>query len=655
MIEIRADVLHDFERASRLEWLETDGLGGWASSTVSGAHSRRYHGLLVVALDPPVRRTMAVSKLDETLHLGETSYELGSNRYPGVVQPQGFRLMTAFRRDLFPVFEWQVAGIELRKTVAAIHGESTVVVVYEVLDAPRRFVLELRPFMTWRDIHALGPSLPLPQRVAVEAGTMRWYPEDDGPEIFIRVPGAAFEHHTDWYHRFEYDAERERGLDFEEDLWTPGLFMVEVGAGDRVAVILSTVDPDQRDGLELISAEAARRQALVANVGGGEDAVSHLMLAADQLVVRRGADLSTVIAGYHWFADWGRDTMIALPGLCLATGRFDDARRILLAFAGTVDRGMLPNRFPDHGEAPEYNTVDATLWFFVAIRRYIQATGDLEIAREVLLPVLRDIVAWHDRGTRYGIRVDDDGLLASGVPGVQLTWMDARIGDQPVTPRHCKPVEIQALWANALAILAELERRVGEPTRAEVLERRFRQVVRAFGRAFWNPAAGCLFDVVGGGWVDPSIRPNQVIAISLPYPMVGYGRARAVLGVVDRELLTPVGLRSLEPGHPDYCSRYEGPPWRRDGAYHQGTVWPWLLGPWATAMERAYGDDGRRRARAHLERFLAHLGEAGVGTVSEIFDGDPPHTPRGAIAQAWSVGELLRVLLGETPADEGLA
>ena len=646
MLEIAADILHDFERASRLEWLEADGLGGWASSTLSGSHSRRYHGLLVVALDPPVQRMLAVSKLDETLHLGETSHELGSNRYPGAVHPQGHRLLTAFRRDLFPVFEWRVAGIELRKTVAAIHGESTVVVAYEVLAAPGRFVLELRPFLTWRDIHALGPDVPLPERVAVEAGTMRWYPEDDRPEITIRVPGAAFEHHTDWYHRFRYEAERERGLEYEEDLWTPGLFMVELGAGDRVAVVLSAGEPDPRDGFELLAEEAARRESLVERAGGG-DAVRHLVLAADQLLVRRGADLATVIAGYHWFADWGRDTMIALPGLCLATGRFEDARRILVAFAGTVDRGMLPNRFPDHGEAPEYNTVDATLWFFVAIRRYLEATGDVELAREVLLPVLRDIVAWHDQGTRYGIRVDSDGLLASGVPGAQLTWMDARVGDRPVTPRHGKPVEIQALWANALAILAEIESRVGEADRAEALEARFHRVVSAFHEAFWNPDTGCLHDVVGDGWADPSIRPNQVIALGLPFAVLDRERARSILGVVDGELLTPVGLRTLSPTEPGYHPRYEGTPRQRDGAYHQGTVWPWLLGPWATAAERAFGDDGRTRARAHLGRFLDHLREAGVGTMSEIFDAEPPHAPRGAIAQAWSVGELLRVLTAQ--------
>ena len=377
------------------------------------------------------------------------------------------------------------------------------------------------------------------------------------------------------------------------------------------------------------------------------DAVRALVLAADQHVVRRDDDLRSIIAGYHWFADWSRDAMIALPGLCLATGRFEDARRILRVFAGAVDRGMLPNRFPEHGEAPEYNTVDATLWFFVAILRYLDATGDLELAREVLLPVLREIVRWHDRGTRYGIRVDSDGLLASGVPGAQLTWMDARVGGRPVTPRHGKPVEVQALWANALAILAEIESRVGEPDRAEALEARFHRVVRAFHEAFWNPVSGCLHDVVGDGWTDPSIRPNQVIALGLPFPVLDRERARSILGVVERELLTPVGLRSLAPGHPDYCPRYEGPPWQRDAAYHQGTVWPWLLGPWATATQRAFGDAGRRRAHAHLERFLDHLREAGVGTVSEIFDGDPPHAPRGAIAQGWSIGELLRVLTAE--------
>jgi predicted glycogen debranching enzyme len=645
VIIITPDVLRDFDRCSELEWLETTGLGGWASSTVAGAHSRRYHGLLVAALHPPVNRMLLVSKLDETLHIDGASEPLASNRYPGVVHPDGHSRLTTFRRDLFPVFEWQVAGIELRKTVAGIHGENTTIVQYEVVAAPHPFMLELRPLLTWRDIHHLGPDAVISEHTAFDDHTLRWRPVNDGPEVSMQVPGARFEPQPDWFRRFEFEIERRRGFDFTEDLWTPGRILVELGAGDRLSVIISTEPTEDRDGDALLAAEAARRVALVDGLHAADNITRTLVLAADQFIVTRGEDLRTIIAGYHWFTDWGRDTMIALPGLCLATGRADDARRILRAFAASVDRGMLPNRFPDSGEAPEYNTVDATLWLFVAAHSYLQATGDLELVREELLPVLRDIIRWHDRGTRYRIRVDGDGLLLAGEPGVQLTWMDAKIGDWVVTPRHGKAVEINALWHNALAILADLEEVCGNPDDAENLRRRTGRVRRAFARTFWNDEIGCLNDVVGeDGVVDASIRPNQVFALSLPFPLLSKARARRVLEVVEEHLLTPFGLRSLSPDDPAYRPHYEGDPRSRDSAYHQGTVWSWLLGPYVDAVVRTRGDDGREQARRLIEGFERHLGEACVGSVSEIFDGDPPHAPRGAVAQAWSVAELLRAL-----------
>jgi predicted glycogen debranching enzyme len=352
--------------------------------------------------------------------------------------------------------------------------------------------------------------------------------------------------------------------------------------------------------------------------------------------------------------------MIALPGLCLATGRDDDARRILRAFAASVDRGMLPNRFPDSGEEPEYNTVDATLWFFVAAHAYLQATCDLQLIREELLPVLRDVIRWHDRGARYGIRVDTDGLLLAGEPGVQLTWMDAKIGDWVVTPRHGKAVEINALWHNALAILADVEEACGNPEAAENLRHRAEQVRRVFARTFWNDDTSCLNDVVGeDGAIDASIRPNQIFALSLPFPLLSTARARQVLKVVEDHLLTPYGVRSLSPDDPAYRPHYDGDPRSRDSAYHQGTVWSWLLGPFITALARYRDDEGCEQARRRIEGFERHFGEACVGSVSEIFDGDPPHTPRGAAAQAWSVAELLRVLVEEVrgvdPGDEATA
>jgi predicted glycogen debranching enzyme len=359
----------------------------------------------------------------------------------------------------------------------------------------------------------------------------------------------------------------------------------------------------------------------------------------------RGAQ-KTVIAGYHWFGDWGRDTMIALPGLTLASDRPEIARSILSEFSRHVDQGMLPNRFPDAGETPEYNTVDATLWFFEAVRALLQFTNDYEFVRDNLYSVLTDIISWHVRGTRYNIHVDTDGLLISGEPGVQLTWMDAKVGDRVVTPRHGKPVEIEALWYNALRVMQSMAKKFGEKEDEKQYRTLADRAQQSFNQQFWNEAGGCLYDLVDGDRRDESIRPNQVIALSLANSMVAKPRAKRILAVVERELLTPRGLRTLSPGHPNYRGRYEGNPLSRDGSYHQGTVWPWLIGPYITAYVNTFGESaGRRVATEWLKNFQPHLEEACVGQVSEIFDGDAPHVARGAVAQAWSVSELLRAAL----------
>jgi predicted glycogen debranching enzyme len=637
--------LGGFEQLSELEWLETNGLGGWASSTVSGAHTRRYHGLLVAATQPPVGRTVLVSKLDDTLHRGTDTFELSTNRFPNAIHPRGFEYLVSFERDLFPVFEYEADGLRLRKTVAAVHGENTTLVVYEILEADAPVRIELRLFITSRDHHALGPGAPLCEEVSFEGGTLTSRPEPEGPVIFIRVPKAIFDYRPDWHRNFEYQLERRRGFDYLEDLWTPGVFGVELAKGERLGVVISAENPGTRDACALLEAERRRREELLAGLPVQDAFTRALVLAADQFVVTRGDDLRTIIAGYHWFGDWGRDTMVALPGLCLVTGRYEDARKILRAFAGSTSEGMLPNRFPDRGEEPEYNTVDATLWFFVAIHKYLESTGDEAFVRDELLPVLRDILAWHDRGTRYGIGVAEDGLLLAGETGVQLTWMDAKVGDWVVTPRHGKAVEVNALWHNALAILANLEKRLGDGDRAAELTRRAEKVRRRFVKVFWNEEQGCLFDVVQAGRADASIRPNQIFALSLPFALLPKTKARKVLTVVRDHLLTPFGLRSLSPDHPDYRSSYSGDVVSRDGAYHQGTVWSWLLGPFVTSLVRHGGKRDQRAARALLDEAGQHLSSAALGSYSEIFDADPPHAARGAVAQAWSVAELLRALV----------
>ena len=639
--------LIDYDATLHHEWLETNGLGGWASATLSGALSRRYHGLLVAATAPPVGRQVLLAKLDETvLFEGGQRLDLGCNQYPGAVHPAGHRFLETFCRDLFPVFEFEADGVRLRKTVAAVHGRNTTLMVYEVLAAPASFVLELLPMLAGRDYHSLGHHDAAAEPVFAAADdTFQIRPRPASAELFLTLPGAELEARPTWFYQLEYAIEQERGQDFREDLFSPGVFRRALRAGEVFGIIISTGPPGVDSAEALLATEQARREALLTYLPPTDALRRALTLAADQFVVCRAANLNTVIAGYHWFTDWGRDTMVALPGLCLATGRFAEARHILQAFANTMSEGMLPNRFPDSGAAPEYNTVDATLWFFVAARQYGQASGDAAFVRDTLLPALLDSLAWHRRGTRYGIHVAENGLLSAGADDEQLTWMDAKVGDWVVTPRRGQPVEIQALWYNALRLTADLLDEASRPAEAAALRAEADRVQAAFEPAFWNEERGCLYDCLPpAGPPDASLRPNQLLALSLPYPLLTGARAAQVLAVVERELLTPVGLRSLAPTDPAYCPRYLGSPWQRDGAYHQGTVWSWWLGPYCDALVRVHGPAaGAEKVLAVLAGFAYHLGEAGLGTVSEIFDGEAPHAPRGCIAQAWGVAEVLRV------------
>jgi predicted glycogen debranching enzyme len=641
-LTLDASALRDFDRALSCEWLETNGLGGWAGGTVAGAHTRRYHGLLVAALHPPVGRMVLLSKLEETVLCAGTSYELGCNQYPGAIAPNGHQYIENFSLLPFPTWHFRAGPVELVKQIASLRDENTTILTYTLATAPGSVELLLRPFFAVRDYHALQHANAAVHRdAAFKDDTLAVQAYDGTPTVFLNVPGARFDPAPAWYYRFQYREEQARGLDFEEDLFTHGVLRVTLAPGASLSVIASTDWPAGRSAATLLATETARRDAVVATAAFTGDLERQLARAADSFIVRRGAGLHTVIAGYHWFSDWGRDTMIALPGLCLVTKRFAEARDILAAFAGSASEGMLPNRFPDAGETPEYNTADATLWFFVAARAYLRYTGDDAFVRDKLLPVLEDILAWHDKGTRFHIHCDDDGLLFAGEPGVQLTWMDAKVGDWVVTPRTGKPVEINALWCNALAILADFREKFGKPGVPELLARA-RDARQRFAALFWNESAGCLYDVINGDDKDPSIRPNQVFALSLPHELLPRRQALSVLKVIEQKLLTPVGLRSLAPGSPGYCQRYEGNVHSRDGAYHQGTVWTWLLGPYITALVRLRGDTGRAHARALVDHLGSLLGEYGLGTLGEIFDAEPPFTPRGCIAQAWSVGEILR-------------
>ncbi len=662
------DALGSFDKVSQAEWLVTNGLGGYASSTVSGLNTRRYHGLLMAALRPPVLRTALVSKMDARVRYGAIAVALGTNEYAdGTVDPTGYRYLESFRLEgSIPVWTWTISDARLEQRLWMAHGKNTTYIDYQMIQGSLPLEIELQPLCTYRDFH-------WQHRGQVDYSVRAL---DDGFEMTayagatpyrILLESGRYSLAPDWYWKFKHREESARGLDDIEDLYRPAVIHFNLESGKSAAVIL-TAEPGEPALSALSLRDERARQARVLELAAGERLttpkspswISQLVLAADQLIVERrdvaGATLGhTLIAGYPWFSDWGRDTMIALPGLTIATGRADIAASILRVFAKFVSEGLLPNRFPDAGETPEYNTVDATLWYFIAIDEYLRYTGDAALRKE-LYPVLKDIIEWHVRGTKFAIHVDpEDGLLSAGEAGVQLTWMDAKVGDWVVTPRNGKCVEINALWFNALVIMRELAAAEGDTVAASQYAAQSAQVSSSFNRRFWYEAGGYLYDVsdgpgvdgpkvgVGGadvGSSDVSLRPNQLFAISLRHSLLSPERARAVVDICARELWTPVGLRSLACNDPRFARQYLGGVRERDGAYHQGTVWSWLLGPFALAHYRVYRD--RAAARAYLSGIEGHLREACIGQVSEIFDGAAPFAPRGCFAQAWGVAETLR-------------
>lgn len=634
------------------EWLVTNGLGGFSSGTVALANTRRYHGLLVASFKPPVDRRVLVAKVDiDVVYRGET-FALTSNEYAdGTVAPRGFERLVDFRLDgQMPVWTFAFSDALLELRIYAAQGENTFYLRARVVAATAPVQVMLTPLTAHRDYHShqsgshqSGGQFPALDS-QVDSVTVRAF--DGAPSFRISTDRGRFHENADWHWNFLHRAERQRGLDDREDLFRPGFFHAQLEAGDALHLTATTEPGERLDGHTALLRETQRQQRLTRLLPSGTpDWISRLHLAADQFIVAR-ADASgaisgkTVIAGYPWFADWGRDTMIALPGL--TTHRTDDAAAILRTFARHVSEGMLPNRFPDGGEAPEYNTVDATLWFFHAIDCHFTATRDVALLAE-LLPALVDILAWHERGTRYGIGVDPaDGLLRAGVPGVQLTWMDAKVGDWVVTPRIGKPVEINALWYFAQAAMARWHELLGDVTAAARYEMRAARIRDAFRARFWNSHDKGLFDVIDvpGGSNDASLRPNQIFAVSLDPALLYEEQACSVVEVCARHLLTPVGLRSLAPGEAGYRAHFRGGPVERDGAYHQGTVWSWLLGPFALAHFGVHRD--AEHALALLAASAAHLDAACAGQVSEVFDADAPHTPGGCFAQAWGVAETLR-------------
>ena len=633
----------------------TNGIGGFASGTISGLATRRYHGLLVAALRPPLGRTLMVSHLEESLEYDGEKFALSTSRWAGgVVAPAGFRNIESFRLEgTMPVWTFACGDALIEKRVWMAQGENTTYVSYRLARGCRAVSLELKALVNYRDYHASTHAGDWKMRVEADERGVNVTAFENAATLYLGCEGAGTSLHTetahDWYRNFDLSAERYRGLDDREDHLHAATFRATLEPGKMFTFIASTEAAVKKAKAALREWKDREEELLErfehTNRGTGKDApawIRQLVFAADQFVAKRPLEDEpngkTLIAGYHWFGDWGRDTMVALPGITLTTGRPEIAAQILRTFARFVDGGMLPNVFPDAGSAPEYNTVDAALWYFEAVRQYVVATNDLELLRE-LYPVLVEMVDAHLRGTRYQIHADaEDGLLYAGEAGVQLTWMDARVDGREVTPRIGKPVEINALWLNAVSSMTEFARLLGRPTAGHAcLVKRAR---KGFAR-FWNELAQCCFDVIDGPeGNDATIRPNQILAVSLPECALSPEQQRAVVGRCGRDLLTSFGLRSLSPADPRYQGHYGGSSAERDAAYHQGTVWAWLLGPFALAHLRVHNDP--EQAAGILAPLARHLTTHGVGNVSEIFDGDAPFTPRGCIAQAWSVAETLR-------------
>jgi predicted glycogen debranching enzyme len=624
-----------------VEWLEADGLGGFASGTSSLARSRRYHGLLLVATTPPTGRVMLVNGLEAWLDTPSGRFALSTQRYaPDVLHPDGYRY-ASFTNDPWP--RWQFAlpdGTTIDQDLLVLRGMPLTAIAWTLRTPRSGITLSVRPLLSGRDYHSTHHGNNAFRFDAEVSGErVIWHPYDGMPAV-TALSNGRYATAPEWYRNFLYEEEQTRGLDAVEDLASPGLISWDLSSP---AVLLLTTEPDADILRNAAALEAFER--IRSHERHRRSFASPLHRAADAYLVKRGEG-KTIVAGYPWFTDWGRDTFIAIRGLCIAPGFLDDAREILLAWSGVVSRGMLPNRFPDRGDEPEFNSVDASLWYVIAVGDFFDActkAGLTIAAKDVaaLQSSVDAILQGYAAGTRYGIRLDDDGLIASGEPGVQLTWMDSKIGDWVVTPRTGKPVEIQALWLNALAIAGRWTDR---------WETRLKQGLASFRVRFWNGPGEYLYDVVDvdhqAGRVDASLRPNQILAVGgLPLAILPADQAKRVVEAVAINLLTPMGLRSLAPGSPQYVGVYRGSPAERDARYHQGTVWPWLMGPFVEAWLRVHGSSARTRREAR-ERFLSPLLELAAGTgghLPEIADGDAPHTARGCPAQAWSVSEILRV------------
>jgi predicted glycogen debranching enzyme len=652
------------ELLARREWLVTNGLGGYASGTIGWLATRRYHGLLIAALPAPLGRMMMFNHLEEELRLADDRIiRLATGGDCSPDRRQWEALLVEFRlEDGLPIWRYQHEQFVVERRVLLTHRCNTVQLTYRLLSGKEPAWIRLRPYLHFRP-HEAAVSAPSSMPYAVWSRGDRF--EINSPEVpplrlHLRGPGAALVLDGGRFHDVEYALERDRGYDYRGTLWSPGYFHADLAANAPVVLGASTESWEAFLAIEPATAwdsELERRQRLVAQADphARSGLGAQLVIAADQFIITptsrvadaarahaAGDEIRSVIAGYHWFTDWGRDTMISLDGLTLATGRQIEAGYIIRTFSHYAHNGLIPNLFPEGERTGAYHTADASLWFFQAVNRYVEQSGD-RLTLRLLLPLLRDMIEHHLRGTDFGIRVDHaDGLLMQGAPGYQLTWMDAKVGDWVVTPRRGKAVEINALWYNALRLLAGWLAEEERPREAAEIDDHAERARRSFNQRFRIPDRGYLYDVIDGeGPDDASLRPNQIFAIALAHPVLDEQHWPSVLHVVTERLLTPMGLRTLAPGEAQYKPRYDGDLRARDAAYHQGTVWPWLIGPFIDAWIKVHPDQVAA-TEDFLAGFAAHLGEACIGTISEIFDAEAPYSPRGCAAQAWSVAEVLR-------------
>ncbi len=635
-----------FDQGMNKQWIAANGLGGYASSTILGANTSKYHGLLFASLRPPGERTLLLAKLDEEVIIQGDTYLLGSNQTGTGIYPAGYNHLQSFELRPYPVYTFAIKDVILEKVVFMVREENITIVRYTVYTGNKTPVkCKVTPFVNCRHYHhtTRKNNWPFQQTVNRKSVIIEAFPGAPKLRLYsdqaVYTPGPGY-----WFEGMYYQLEDQRGLNPWEDHFIPGQFEFELVNGQFFSIIASTEEAREVTNplLEQVSAER-RLACLIEETGFQEEFINRLILAADTFIVsRQSTGAKTIIAGYPWFTDWGRDAMIALPGLTLVTKRYKEAAEILKTFARYCEKGLIPNMFPEQGTGLLYNTVDASLWFFYAVCKYLNYTGEYDFIREEIYPVFQEIIRNYCSGTNYKIKMDDDGLISAGEPGTQLTWMDAKVGDWVVTPRHGKPVEVNALWYNALQVMARLTKKYG--CKPDEYTRLAEKVRAGFVQKFWNPQKKCLYDVITDDSKDELIRPNQILAVSLPYSPLDHGKQLDVVNTVWRELYFSYGLRSLSPSSANYQGQYSGDVQQRDAAYHQGTGWAWLTGPFVTAFRRVheYSEESKTVAERFIAPFKAHLRDHGIGSVSEIFDGDPPHYPRGCCSQAWSVAEVLR-------------